>query len=277
MAYTTKNLNKKVQELISTATTKQKAVVLCRDVIDQNTRHETPLLTDEEARAIRDSVPPTEAKEFNKWIRCYNVYADLAPIAGLALSEYRERANDVVGYLNIAETLEQEENHLNAIFEDLKETGSQKALTAFGKSLESMKFHFADLERDEEGYIRINTDKVLELAREKMKEAVTSLSCLKAFIEALDEWTDRRKSKKFMPQPLLDSIEGVRTDTAIVVAPPYSAKVLQKKIEQGHVPTIAESKKAIFPYYAQYPSDEMFLDLWRDKIKFVEDNYKKNG
>lgn len=274
----TKGISKKIADLIKTATPKQKAIIVVRDWVDKQTIREEPLLTDEEAEAIRDSLTPEEGKEYNKWIRAYDIYADLAPVIGLAIAQYREQAEEIVGYIQVLESYTQEENHLNTIFEELKEAKSEKALNAFGKALDNLSFGLkAELKRDEEGYIEIDTENLFRSIKEMIKRLGFAYSCLKAFIVALDEWTDKRKSKKLMPPSLANSIDAIKSDTAINVAPTYSRKFLKERQAKGIPTTIAEQKKAIFPCYEDIPIDEEFLNMWRDKIDDTERIFTRNG
>lgn len=272
----TPKISKRVQELIKTATPKQKAILVTLDWTDKNQLRQEPLLTDEEVKAVIDSLSPDEGREYNKWIRCYNVYREIAPIIGLAIAQYREQAEEIVGYLQVLESYSQEENHLNTIYEALKATGSKTALSAFDSALSHLHFKFSDLSRDEEGYIEISTDKLLSVVRERVKSIGWAYKALKAFIVALDEWTAKRKSKKLMPPVLANNLDAIREDTAINVAPTYSRKFLKERIAKGHKPTIAEEKRALFPCYEDIPVDEEFLTMWRNKINNVE-NSLKNG
>lgn len=70
----TPKVSKRVQEIIKTATPKQKAILVTLDWTDKNQLRQEPLLTDEEVKAVIDSLTPEEGREYNKWIRCYNVY-----------------------------------------------------------------------------------------------------------------------------------------------------------------------------------------------------------
>lgn len=275
-------LSKKVEELIKTATPKQKAILVVTDWTDRQKVRKEPLLTENEVRAIQNSLTPQEGKEYNKWIRCYNVYAEIAPIIGLAIAQYREQAEEIVGYLRTIEAYEQEENHLNTIYEALKDSKSKTALSAFDKSLKVLRFQFAELTRDEEGYIEINREKLFEIVRAKIKSMGFAYTCLKAFIIAIDKWTDKHKSKKLMPPALSAPLDEIRTDTAINVAPSYSRKYLKDRIAQAqrrgetYTPSVSESKKAIFPCYDDVPSDTEFIEIWTNKLNSIE-NSLKNG
>lgn len=274
-------ISKKIQELIKTATPKQKAIIVCRDWVDRNQIRQEPLLTQEEARAIIESLTPEEVKEYNKWIRAYNVYAEVAPIIGLAIAQYREQAEEIVGHLRVLESYEQEENHLNIIFEALKDS-NKTALSAFGEALSTLRFQYSELKRDEDGYIEIDTKKLYSLIKGKIKQMGWAMMALKAFVIALDEWTDNHKSRKLLPPTLSGLLDEIKADTIINIPSAYSRRILNDRIRQAekrgetYTPTIAEQKKAIFPCYEEMPKDEQFIMMWRNKIAQIENSFK-NG
>lgn len=269
-------ISKKIQELIKTATPKQKAILLCRDWTDRNKVREEPLLTEDEAKAIVNSITPEEAKEYNKWIRCYNVYVEVIPMIGLALAQYREQAEEIVGYLRVLESYGQEENHLNMIYESIKDSKSKTALSEFDKALKCLHFRYSvkNIIRDEEGYIEIDTDSLYKIIKEKIKAIGFAYAALKAFVIALEDWTEKRKAKKLMPPTLSEDLDALKGDYLIDVAPSYSRKFLKDRIAKGHKPTITEQKKALFPCYDDVPRDEEFITLWTNKIESIENSLK---
>ncbi len=270
----TPKVSKKIQEMIKTATPKQKAILVTRDWTDKNKLREEPLLTEEEVKAIINSLSPEEGREFNKWIRYYNVYVDIAPLMGLAISQYREQAEEIVGYLRLLESYAQEENHLNTIFETLKESANETALAAFDTALKSLHFKFTRLQRDEDGYINLEEETILNAVREKVKGMGFSYGCLKAFIIAVDEWTTKHKSKKLMPVSLAENMDDIRNDNSINIAPTYSRKFLKERIAKGLKPTIAEEKKALFPCYDDIPIMEEYVGLWKERLDSVNNSLK---
>lgn len=275
-------VSKKIQELIKTATPKQKAIMVCRDWIDRNQIQQEPLLTEEEARAIIGSITPDEAIEYNKWIRVYKVYTEVAPIIGLAIAQYREQAEEIVGYLRVLDSYAQEENHLNTIFKSLKEAKSKTALSAFGEALSTLRFQYSELKRNEEGYIEIDTTNLFTHIRQMIKQMGWAMMALKSFIIALDEWTKRHKSKKLMPSVLVEALDDIRTDSAIDVPPIYSRRLLKDRIKRAekrgetYTPTAAELNKALFPCYEEMPEDKKFITMWSNRIAKIE-NSLKNG
>lgn len=275
-------VSKKIQELIKTATPKQKAILVVMNYTDKKQLREKPLLTDEEVESIKDSLTPDEAREYNKWICCYNVYAEIAPIIGLAIAQYKEQAQEVCGYLRIAESYSQEKNHLNAIFESLKEAKSKTALSAFGEALSTLRFQYSELKRDEEGYIEIDTTNLFTHIRQMIKQMGWAMMALKSFIIALDDWTKRHKSKKLMPPVLVEALDDIKIDSAIDIPPTYSRRLLKDRIRRAekrgetYTPTAAELNKALFPCYEEMPEDKEFITMWSNRIAKTE-NSLNNG
>lgn len=271
MATTTKkNVSNKIKELLSTTTPKQKAILVCRDWTDRQQVNKDPLLTEEEVEAIIDSLDTIERREFNKWTLYYNTYANVAPVIGLAIAQYRERAEEIVGYIRMIEGYTQEENHLNMIYDSIKNLNNEEALSAFNSALKTLNFKLSELKRDEEGYIEIDTDSIYSIIRDRLKGLTYAFITLKAFIIALDNWTEKKKSKKLMPPILAEILEDIRKDTIIEVPTGYSRKLLKEKKDKGLKITPLDEKKALFPIYEEIPIDEDFIELWTNKITNIQ-------
>lgn len=271
MATTTKkNVSNKIKELLSTTTPKQKAILVCRDWTDRQQVNKDPLLTEEEVEAIIDSLDTIERREFNKWTLYYNTYANVAPVIGLAIAQYRERAEEIVGYIRMIEGYTQEENHLNMIYDSIKNLNNEEALSAFNSALKTLNFKLSELKRDEEGYIEIDTDTIYSIIRDRLKGLTYAFITLKAFIIALDNWTEKKKSKKLMPPILAEILEDIRKDTIIEVPTGYSRKLLKEKKNKGLKITPLDEKKALFPIYEEIPIDEDFIELWTNKITNIQ-------
>ena len=265
-------ISKKIQEIIKTATPKQKAILVVQNYENKKQIRQEPLLTEEEVNAIKDSLTPEQGKEYNKWLRYFDVYVDLAPIVGLAVAQYKEQAREIVGYLNILESYAQEENHLNIIYQELKDSGDKKALDYFSVALKNLRFRFAELKRDEEGYIEIDTTKLFSKVKEMIKEISWASKALKSLVVVVDEWTKKKKTSKIIPPAITYNLEAIKNDTAIEVAPIYSRKFLNERIAKGYEPTTTEREKAIFPSYEEIPLDESFVEMWRDRLATIENN-----
>lgn len=264
-------LSKKVTELLKNASVRQKAKLYCSDWRDRNNLQQKTLITEQEAKEIERSLTTNEEKkEFNHYVHLYNVYARMAPIFGLSEALYKQRANLIVGYLRQVEAYTNEENHLNTIYQNLQDNGNAEAIKCFEDSLNYLSFPWADIKRDEDGYIEIDCTQLWDRIIEAIKDCNVSFYAYKSIILAVEEWTKKKRASAFMPQIIKDSIAEAKEDYALEVAPQYSRKELKRKIDSGMRVTPSERKKAIFPYYEEIEPSEQEIDMWRTKIQNVD-------
>lgn len=272
-----KNLSKRVQELISTATPKQKALLVCKEWTDAHLGDRKPLLTEEETVALRDSLQTTEEKtEYNKWIGVYNVYREITPLFGIVYKEYQAVAEKMLGYLKKWEAYDNEENHLIAIYEELKATGSKKAIDAYFKALSHLRFPDAKLVIAEDGYPEIDIEKLYERIQEEAKEVYDFYSTAKAIVIVMDEYTKKTRSKDFRPDVMIDSIGYIKEDYSLRVAPRYSRKLLKEKEAKGMKLTKDEKKRAVYPSYEEVEPSQEFLEIFRERLNSIIANNGKN-
>ena len=266
-------ISKRIAELISTASVRQRALVLISEWRDRNEGRETPLLTKEEADAILDSFKTNgERKEYNKYLRLYNIMAEHAQTFGLAEALFRGEANELVGYLRQLETLYAEENHLNTIYQAILDSKSREALEAFNTAIEHIRFNFAKVTRDKEGYIEIDTSKLWEIIEDKAEDVKAIYSTYKTLVEVTQEWIKRKKASAFIPDVMKESFGRVKEDYALQVAPRYSRKELAKKEARNVHISPSERRRAIFPYYEEIPIKEDEAEYWRNRIRYIESN-----
>lgn len=264
-------ISKRLQELLKDATPKQKAILVALKGLDARTNDEEALVSPEEAEAIIDSLKTaSEARTYNRWIRYYNVYADIAPLFGLAKAEYERVAQEVLGYLRQWETLQEEENNLNTILNELKEK-APKAVDAFRSSLSYCSFRYAKVETDSEGYVQIDTKDLYDIVKKKISSVYNFYSAYKTFIVAVEQWTAEHKCSAIMPPKIKEAIEEAKQDYALAIAPAYSRKSLNERKEKGERISLAEARKALFPYYEEIKIDEEYLEIWKAKLKGLEE------
>lgn len=272
-----KSLSKKIQEILSTATPKQKALLVCKQYTDRNTTRRETLLSDEEVIALRGSLKTNEEKkEYNKWINVYNVYNDLTPLLGLVFKEYQTEAERLLGYLRMWEVYEQEENHIITIYEKLKETGDKEVAEAFFTSLSH--FHFIDAKlviSETDGYPEIDVDSLYWKIQEQAKNVSNTYIMAKAIVVVLEEYTKKTRSKDFRPDVMITAVERIKEDYAMNVAPRYSRKLLQEKIDKGMRITEGEQKRAVYPSYDELQPSEADLDLFRERLNEAIATYAK--
>lgn len=264
------NISKRIQGLLSTATPKQKAILICLENFDKPKTGEDPTITDEEVEALKDSVKdPGERRILAKWVNYYYVYSSIAPFFGLAFAEFRSQANDVIANLLLVDSYKQEENHLNTILQELKDD-SPEAVEAFMRAFKYMDFKLAKGKVTSDGYIQIDASGYLYKAQVGLDQVRVTLSSLKSIILALEEWTRRKKCRAIMPPSLISAIEYAKEDYSLEEIPNYSRKLLHEKEKRGEPISASEKKYAIFPYYDEIEPDQHFIETTRERIEQYE-------
>lgn len=265
-----KSLSKRVQELISTATPRQKALLVCKDWTDAHLGDRKPLLTEEETIALRDSLKSNEEKtEYNKWIGVYNTYRELTPVFGIVYKEYQTAAERMLGYLKKWEAYDNEENHLITIYEELKSLNDKETLDAYFKALSYLSFPDAKLIIAEGGYPEIDITKLYERIQEEAKEVYSHYAIAKAMVIVVEEYTKKTRSKDFRPDIMIESIDYIKEDYSQRVAPRYSRKLLNEKKEKGIRLSKDEVRRAVYPSYEEITPSEEYLDIFRGKLKDI--------
>lgn len=270
-----RSISKRVQELLTTATPKQKALLICKQRTDRLTMGDEPLLTEEEEIAVRTSLKTQDERtEFNKWIDAYNVYCEFTPLFGLVYKEYQVEAEMMLGYLRQWEDYNQEENHLIAIYESLRET-SEEAAKAFLSSLPSLTFKDAKVVIAEDGYPEIDVSRLYKRIQAQLIEVRDAYDVAKAIVVVMEEYTKRTRSKDFRPDILEESIKNIKNDYALRVAPRYSREVLRQKKEKGLKVTADEIRRAVYPSYEEITPSERNLNLFRDRLNAIVKRYER--
>lgn len=264
-----KSLSKKIQDVLSTATPKQKALLVCKRYTDRKINQEEPLLTDEEVDAIIDSLTDRESATYNKWIRTYRVYTELVTIVGLVYKEYQAKAENLLGYLRQWEAYNQEENHLNTLYQELLDSGNKEAIEAFNRALSYLTFADAKIKRDKEGYIEIDVKRLYEKIQGKSENLLSSYEAAKAVVIVTEGYAKKTHSSAFMPDPLKTAIAEIKEDYALRVAPRYSRKMLQDKIDRGQRISNDERKRAVFPYYEELVAPQNLIDFFTDRLNEI--------
>ena len=266
-----KNISKKIAELIADAPVRKKAAIYISNWEEKNSLKQKPLITEEEAKDIVRSLKnDDERREFNKYINFYDVFVRLSPMFGLCEAQYKGNANQATGYLRQIEAYLQEENHLNAMYLDLQEIGNKEAIEAFKKRLRSLDFQWAKVKICEDDYIEIDATKLWELAKSEIKHTYLSFQYYKSLIMVTEEFIKKKKAAPFLPQVMKESIASAKDDYALEVAPRYSRKALKERIDRGEQVTKREQERAIFPYYEEVETPEDMIEMWRKRIANIE-------
>lgn len=270
-----KSLSKRIQDILTTATPKQKAQLVCRQFTEGNIRRDSqPLLTEEEVIALRNSLKTDEEKrEYNKWIGVYNVYCELTPFFGLVYKEYQGEAEKVLGLLRLWEAYENEENHLNVILQELRDTGNEKGIETYKRAISYLTFMDAKIVWTEDDFIEIDVTRLYEKIKERIKTVWTSYEAAKAIVLVTEKYTKRTHSSGFRTAALLTAIENIKEDYSLRVAPMYSRKLLQEKIDKGLRISPAEVKKAVYPYFEEVTPPQDLIDFFTNHLNEVIKQY----
>ena len=278
-----KNISKQVTEILKEGTPKQKAVLICRDFTDKNTNRLKPLLTKEEAEALRDSLTTNEEKkEFNKWIAIYNVYTRMAPTLGLAYAEFKASANALLIHVRQWEDYTRQENHLNYILDELIERDDKVGKEIFYDTLKYMSLPFAKIGLDSDGYVQVDIGTpedpegtLYKLILETREECYYAMGAMKAMIIAVEEWTKKMRSKAIMPPTMEDAIRQGKEDYAIYIAPAYSEHELNKRIERGEAISPFERMRAIYPDYDKVEAPESIYETTKKKLSRIYESERE--
>ena len=269
-------ISKRVADLIATATPKQKALLVCKQHTEENMMNDRPLLTDEEVKAVLDSLKTAdEAREYNKYITCFNVYNDFSTLFGVVYKEYQVEAERALGYLRQWEAYDQEENHLIAVYESLREAQGEAAAEAFLSSLSYLTFKDAKLVIAEDGYPEINIDPLYKRIEEQLKEVWIAYDVAKSIVIVMDEYTKRTRSADFRPEIMKESVKNIKSDYSQRVAPRYSRKLLKERQERGATVTADEKRRAVYPYYEEIKPSETYLNLFRNRLDAIVKSHER--
>ena len=271
-----KKISKRVQDLLSTASPKQKAILICLENLDKKNTFQEPTITDEEVEAIKKSIKiPEESKVFLRWLNYYNVYTHVATRLGLAYAEYRSAANETAGYLRLIDQYKQEEAHLNTILQDIKDyyIDKDRAERMFWKSIGLMSFKDAKVRKTNEGYVEIDAKEIFFKAASNHTYLTAALSALKGVIMAIEEWTAKKRCRAMMPFGFKAAIEWAKEDYSLTELPQYSRKMIKERLDRGENVTPSEIKRAIFPYYDEVDPDPEILKGVRQDLTDYEGLY----
>ena len=270
------NYSKELKEILSTGTPKQKALIICRDRTDKLINSQNPLLTETEVNAIKNSLKGDEdKKEFNKWIKYFNVYVEIAPFLGLLRAEYRMNAHALLVYIRQWEEYKRQATNLNIILDRLIEHKNEEGIKSFYESVKNISLPGASLIVNKDGYISVDIgadtpeDKTKLYGKMVFGRTLTIkfLSDLKAFVVALEEWTEKTRSELFIPPVVMDALEQAKEDYAIHIGAEYSEARLNSRIASGKKITTAERLQSLFPDYNAVQYDKEAHQNYKERIE----------
>lgn len=265
----------RLAEILKNATPKQKAILVCLENEDATYTRTKPLLSDDEAEAIRRSVADDdkEREEFNKWIHYYRVFVEFVPLLLGAQMEYKYRAAETLVYFQQWEDIVQEEVHLNTILETLKESGNEEIVQKYRDSLKYCYYDGAKLTFDKDGYVYLDIFQkgdLYDYTLFAVNRATQGLISLKSILEPFLRWIKEKDNTDIMPKALKDMIDDCLKDYVEKLNGRYSLKRLREKEAHGELITDIDRKRGIFPYYQSVEEDPELVAMWERKIEFLD-------
>lgn len=263
------NDSKKLKEVLTSGTPKQKAALICAS-LDAEREGNKPTLTDGEVRAIYDSLTdPKDGKEFNKWLKIRERILDVLPMILMQSLEAQAAANDLMAYIKIWETYNREIDHLNALCFFVEDEAPKKLLQPFKDKISRLCFTHASVEHSKDGYFTLNIDgegKLYDIILYKAEVCEEKLSFLKGILTAFEEYIDRKKAKAFLPRVIEQEVSKAKQDLGEQIAPYYSKHKLNELRKKGYDITPAEEKRAVFPDYDEVELYKDYYDLTIDRL-----------
>lgn len=263
------NDSKKIKEILSSGTPKQKAALICASS-DSEKEGGKPLLNDTEVRAIYDSLKTNEeSKEFNKWIKVRERILDAIPMVIMQAQEAQAAANDLMAYIKTWEAYNREIDHLNALCIFMEDAAPKKLLLPFKDKIHRLTFTHASIEQTQDGYFTLNVDgegKLYDIILYKAEICEEKLSFLKAIITAFEEYVAKKKAMAFVPRIYEQEVSKAKRDLGEQIAPYYSKHKLNEMKKKGYDITPAEEKRAVFPDFDEVEIYKKYYDLTLNRL-----------
>ncbi|MCD8295356.1 MAG: hypothetical protein LUE27_08970 [Clostridia bacterium] len=263
------SISKEIRELTATASVKEKARIYFQEYVDGVNDGSGPSITREEADAIYYSVRGTEARrEFEGYSEIYETYASLVHVFGLACTMYTKYALITLSLICMAKDYIQEQNHLNIIYQGLKDTEGAGAAERYKDLVMSLSFVNADPSFTEDGYIRIDYSPLWESVLSSIENMKLYYDQFKSFIVALEAWTRKHRGTNFMPRVMKNMMKDGKRDFCVDNGiPEYSRKELQNRIKRGERVTEEERARAVIPSYEEIETTPANVKFFSEKIK----------
>lgn len=261
------NVSKKIAEICSTATPKQKAILIASSQDTSSREKSGEVLTPEEEKYLRNSIKTdAERKEFNKWINSYNVLRQYYPALAFAHLSFQKSVMNLLAFVQQWEDYQEEENHLNSLLVEFENRGDSAAVEAIKKRVVSLRLDGARFIVDEEGYFKLKLEGLRGSLQRMSAQAGYLLEESKTFLIAIEEWIKKRDCEALMPKGMKAIAEEVREDYGLAVAPKYSSKILKMREERGETITEEQRERALVP---NFENTKIREDLKRDLEKVI--------
>lgn len=239
-------------------TPKQKAALAALGYTDKTKIDKPPIITIKEIDTMLDCMSDEQLVEYNHWVLCYEILASVAPYLGLLYSEYKATANQLLLLLEKWNASEE----AKALADALRKIARAYNLPAIEAEADRITRNAAAKIK----YDRLTWKNILRL-RDTTEQR---LETVKGAIIAIQEWVKAKDCKELVPPIIDETIKDTKTDLALQVSRRYSRVELKRKMAQGVIITHEDTKRAIFPNYAEVEGSKFFHDAVTRRFKELE-------
>lgn len=271
----TKQTHKPLKEL----TVKELAIEYTKDIDRLDLEGGKRIYSDDDF--IKLLTTNVKQKNFAIWTECYYVYNEATYVFGMHFGELIEAVEIMRGYLRLWESYQQEEAHLNALLEAMRELNGvdenlcNVAVETLKETALKGKYTLADINFGNDGYFVIDCSKLFKAIDRDMPTFIRRYQEMKELIIGVERWEKTIKTTEFRPSLVQYYIDEAKSDLSLSVAPMYSRKELHLRESKGMKITAHERQCAIFPYYEELKYNEDTVKLWADRFKSAYEYRKK--
>lgn len=244
------NISKKITEICSTGTPKQKAFLIIKSHDKSSRLKEAIVLTSDERKALRESLKTdADKKEFNKWLNYFEVLRQYYPALAISHLTFKNSVMNLLAFVQQWEDYQEEENHLNYILTELENMGDKAAVEMMRKRVVSLRLDGSRFIVGDDGYFRLQLEGLKGSLQRMSAQASYFLEETKTYLKAIEDWMKKKHCEAIMPEGMKLIIEEIKEDYGLAVAPKYSSRELRKREERGETITAAQRERALVPNY----------------------------
>jgi len=267
-----------IEDIILNASPKQKAIVNALGYTDRRLFGMVQAISTEDYYRIVDSIPENskDFKEYMKWVRAYVVIYKVYNLFDGLYNGVFSYIHAVETYLYSLDGVEEEENHLNQIYEDMSRSGNEEGIKTLEETLSKLPFRFSALTRTDEQTYRIRPDHAIICTyRDAINRLDANIGLLKALIVAIEKWLRRKGIKAISPRLLLEKIERVKEYSYTPILARYREKEITGLLDRGLYVWKNRRIAGIIQDYEDIPLEESFVTGWDERIKEIENEAKE--
>lgn len=257
------------------ASPKDKAIVYCIKYDDRRKNFVEPLITEEQAKALLDSIFSDEKKKriFDKWIRYYLTIRKASQWFTYMYSEFISNFRRIErDYVYIGGLIRNEAQY-NRLIREAKDREGESA----SHILRDMILNITpppvkakiELDPDYLQGIKINASKFIkEDLKKDMKYYLKDYSRLKSFIIAFNQYTKEKAITELIPPTIREYISDVeRNEITSLFVEPFSRRKIQGLKEEGKFIAQMREESGILPDYEDIEAPEEQVNYWLENIE----------